>query len=636
MVKRSSDGGSGPEEAGDWGGSLDGAGTRAVRAPPGHESRATGNPPCQSTGAKGLIATPEAYGGDPETCEGFVVQYELFLEYQFTDQAKVFFVISRLTGKACTWGAALVTNEPLMSDYSEFVRELRAMFHHPHQGRLCGQALLCLRQGLRLAADYTMEFRILVAGTRWNEHALISTFLKGRVAGRTNLQTGRCLIKRGSASRYQPGLTTTRGNLTTELTDPPEEPMQLGSAGVQQRPGEQKKGNMVLYNLIWVKEKDEWKTSFSTSTGHYEYLVLPYGLATAPSIFQAYINEVLREYLGRSVIAYIDNILTYSSSWSQHVFSVQAMLQTLLRNHLYCKVEKSEFHHREIDFLGYVIQEGSMHMQPGKVETTTKRLNARQARWSIIFSRFKFCITYRPGERNTRADVLSQQHHAEALPMSEEPVLPPSCFLPSLEWDLDQQIKATNPHLQCPANHLYVPPKYQGALITWAHTSVGMGHAGATHMAQLIGTRYWWPAMHKDVVKYVASCTDCARSKTPCMPPVGKLLPLPTPLRPWSHLTVDFVTDLPASEGNMVVLIVVDRFSKSSLSLWQPCPLRWRQPTYCSAKYSSSSVCQSTPCPTEAFSSQFMSVERTVGQAQHYGQPNILLSPTIEWTSREG
>ncbi|KAK1784691.1 hypothetical protein P4O66_003370 [Electrophorus voltai] len=43
------------------------------------------------------------------------------------------------------------------------------------------------------------------------------------------------------------------------------------------------------YHLIWVKEGDEWKTAFSTSTGHYE--ILPYGLATAPSIFQAYINE---------------------------------------------------------------------------------------------------------------------------------------------------------------------------------------------------------------------------------------------------------------------------------------------------------------------------------------------------------
>ncbi|KAK1804339.1 hypothetical protein P4O66_020357 [Electrophorus voltai] len=55
---------------------------------------------------------------------------------------------------------------------------------------------------------------------------------------------------------------------------------------------------------------------------------------------QAYINEVLKEYLGRSVISYIDNILIYSSSWNQHMLDVQAVLQSLLRNHLYCKAEK--------------------------------------------------------------------------------------------------------------------------------------------------------------------------------------------------------------------------------------------------------------------------------------------------------
>ncbi|KAK1796557.1 hypothetical protein P4O66_009591 [Electrophorus voltai] len=68
--------------------------------------------------------------------------------------------------------------------------------------------------------------------------------------------------------------------------------------------------------------------------------VLPYGLATAPSIFQAYIKEVLREYLGRSVVAYINDILSYSSNWNQYVLDERAVLQTLLRNHLYCKAEK--------------------------------------------------------------------------------------------------------------------------------------------------------------------------------------------------------------------------------------------------------------------------------------------------------
>ncbi|KAK1796261.1 hypothetical protein P4O66_009342, partial [Electrophorus voltai] len=83
---------------------------------------------------------------------------------------------------------------------------------------------------------------------------------------------------------------------------------------------------------------------------------------------KAHINEILRDYLGRSVLAYIDDILIYSSSWNQHVLDVWAVLQTLLRNHLYCKAEKCEFHCREVDFLGYVIQEDSVRVEPGKME----------------------------------------------------------------------------------------------------------------------------------------------------------------------------------------------------------------------------------------------------------------------------
>ncbi|KAL0194728.1 hypothetical protein M9458_008300, partial [Cirrhinus mrigala] len=58
-------------------------------------------------------------------------------------------------------------------------------------------------------------------------------------------------------------------------------------------------------------------------------------------------------------------------------------------------------------------------------------------------------------------------------------------------------------------------------------------------------------------------CSVCAMSNTPCHLPTGKLVPLPIPQRPWSHIGVDFVTNLPNSEGNTCILVTVDRFSKS-------------------------------------------------------------------------
>ncbi|KAK1789716.1 hypothetical protein P4O66_015612, partial [Electrophorus voltai] len=357
------------------------------------------------------------------------------------------------------------------------------------------------------------------------------------------------------------------------------------------------------YNLIQIKEGDKWKTAFSTSTGHYEYLVLSYGLASAPSVLQAYINEVLREFLGKSVVAYIDDILIYSPSRNQHVHDVWAVLQTLLGNHPYCKVEKCEFHCKEIPScnnrtlrVGAVLSqhtgergglrpityfsrklssaernygvenceflvmklafeewrhwlEGARH--PFTVYTnhknleyiqTIKRINARQATWSIFFFRLQFKVTYSAGERNTRVDALSHPN-----------------------WTERSRIKEANPYPQCPDNRLYVSPAHHGALITWAHTFLGTGHPGAACTTQLIG----WPAMPKEVVRYVASCPHCACSKMPQVPPAGKLLPLPTPHQPWSHLAVDFVIDLPVSEGLLPKDIVSDQGPQFTSRVWK-------------------------------------------------------------------
>lgn len=59
------------------------------------------------------------------------------------------------------------------------------------------------------------------------------------------------------------------------------------------------------YNLVCIGKGDEWKTTFSTSCSHYEFLVMPYGLSCAPSVFQSIINDILRDMFGKFIIAYI-------------------------------------------------------------------------------------------------------------------------------------------------------------------------------------------------------------------------------------------------------------------------------------------------------------------------------------------
>ncbi|KAL0168697.1 hypothetical protein M9458_036919, partial [Cirrhinus mrigala] len=88
------------------------------------------------------------------------------------------------------------------------------------------------------------------------------------------------------------------------------------------------------YNLIRIKEGDEWKTAFLTTRGHYEYQVMPYGLANSPAVFQSFINEIFKDLLNQYVIAYIDDILIYSKTEAEHI----------QHNQLYVKAEKCEFH----------------------------------------------------------------------------------------------------------------------------------------------------------------------------------------------------------------------------------------------------------------------------------------------------
>lgn len=83
------------------------------------------------------------------------------------------------------------------------------------------------------------------------------------------------------------------------------------------------------YNLIRIKEVDEWTTTFHTRKGHYEYLVMPYGLTNAPAVFQAFINKIFRDFLDHYVIAYIDDILIYSANLEDHAQHVCTVLSQL-------------------------------------------------------------------------------------------------------------------------------------------------------------------------------------------------------------------------------------------------------------------------------------------------------------------
>ncbi|KAK3530045.1 hypothetical protein QTP86_010334 [Hemibagrus guttatus] len=126
------------------------------------------------------------------------------------------------------------------------------------------------------------------------------------------------------------------------------------------------------YNLVRIREGDEWKTAFHTTHGHYEYLVMPFGLTNGPAVFQSLINKVFQDILGKWVNVYINNILVYSTSLEEHVRHIRAILSRLQQNHLYVKPEKCEFHWTTITFLGYVISWQGVEMDLTKVHALTE------------------------------------------------------------------------------------------------------------------------------------------------------------------------------------------------------------------------------------------------------------------------
>ncbi|TIC91053.1 Transposon Tf2-6 polyprotein [Colletotrichum higginsianum] len=121
------------------------------------------------------------------------------------------------------------------------------------------------------------------------------------------------------------------------------------------------------YNLIRIKEGEEWKTCFRTRRGNYEYLVMPFGLTNAPASFQTMINHVLREYLDVFVVVYLDDILIFSPTLEIHKEHVHKVLQKLQEAKLLVEPEKSVFHSQRVDYLGFTITPGEIRMDDKKI-----------------------------------------------------------------------------------------------------------------------------------------------------------------------------------------------------------------------------------------------------------------------------
>lgn len=129
------------------------------------------------------------------------------------------------------------------------------------------------------------------------------------------------------------------------------------------------------YHQVRIRSEDIPKTAFSTRYGLYEYTVMSFGLTNAPSLFMNLMNSVFMEYLDKFVVVFIHDILIYSKSESEHEEHLRLVLGKLREHRLYAKFSKCEFWLKEVAFLGHVLSEGGIAVDPSKVQDV---LNWRQ------------------------------------------------------------------------------------------------------------------------------------------------------------------------------------------------------------------------------------------------------------------
>jgi hypothetical protein len=121
------------------------------------------------------------------------------------------------------------------------------------------------------------------------------------------------------------------------------------------------------YHQLRIRKEDIEKTAFSTRYGHYEYVVMSFGLTNTPAAFMEAMNGMLHEYLDDFVVVFLDDILIYSQTEEEHERHLSPVLDSLRKNQFYAKLKKCAFWLSEVAFLAHVINQHCIFVDPKNV-----------------------------------------------------------------------------------------------------------------------------------------------------------------------------------------------------------------------------------------------------------------------------
>jgi hypothetical protein len=118
------------------------------------------------------------------------------------------------------------------------------------------------------------------------------------------------------------------------------------------------------YHQVRIKEDDTSKIAFHTMYGHYDFVVVPFGLTNAPATFTCMMNGVFKHLLEKLVIVFLDDILIYSKTEEEHERHLRMVPQLLRENQLHAKLSKCTFYQKSVHYWGHIVSKDGITMDP--------------------------------------------------------------------------------------------------------------------------------------------------------------------------------------------------------------------------------------------------------------------------------